>query len=46
MCQLFGMSAAQPVEVNAWLRTLAKHSVEHPHGWGVAVFHGEAVNLE
>lgn len=46
MCQLFGVSAAQPVEVNAWLRTLANHSVEHPHGWGVAVFHGEAVNLE
>ncbi len=34
MCQLLGVSAAQPIELNPWLRTLFSHSTEHPHGWG------------
>ena len=46
MCQLLGVSAAQPIELNPWLRTLFSHSTEHPHGWGLAVFRGGQVNIE
>ena len=46
MCQLFGVSSAQRIEVNAYLREFASHSMEHPHGWGLATFYGDAVNLE
>lgn len=46
MCQLFGISAPQPVVVNPWLQALRRNSAEHPHGWGIAVCSGTGVNLE
>lgn len=46
MCELFGVSGKIPVPVNAYLKELASHSTEHPNGWGIAVFYGNAVSLE
>ncbi|MCD8119612.1 MAG: class II glutamine amidotransferase [Lachnospiraceae bacterium] len=46
MCELFGVSATQPVAVNDLLKEFFSHSVEHPNGWGMAFFHGNAVSLE
>ena len=46
MCQLFGVSAAHPVEVNDFLLELFIHSQIHAHGWGMAVFYGSGVNIE
>lgn len=46
MCELFGVSAARKIKVNDWLREFFSHGVEHPHGWGMAFFYGNAVSLE
>lgn len=46
MCELFGVSSAENVAVNSYLKTFMSHSTEHPHGWGMAVFYGDAVSLE
>ncbi len=46
MCELFGLSSAEKVDVSELLRIFFSHSVYHPHGWGMAMFHGNAVNLE
>lgn len=46
MCELFGISGARPIPVNRYLKELAAHSTEHPNGWGIAVFFGNAVSLE
>ncbi|MCD7866613.1 MAG: class II glutamine amidotransferase [Clostridiales bacterium] len=46
MCQLFGISARQPVVLNEYLREFYSHSGRHPHGWGLALMNGEEVRLE
>ena len=46
MCQLFGVSSPEKLEVNAYLKEFFSHSSKHPHGWGIAIFFGDAVNLE
>lgn len=46
MCELFGVSAARKIKVNDWLREFFSHGVDHPHGWGMAFFYGNAVSLE
>lgn len=46
MCELFGFSAARPLEINDYLREFASHSVRHPDGWGLAVFYSNALLLE
>lgn len=46
MCELFGVSASPRVRVNDYLKEFFSHSVNHPHGWGLAVFYGNAVSLE
>lgn len=46
MCELFGVSAARPVEVNDYLRRFYSHSDVHKDGWGLALFYGGAVSLE
>ncbi len=46
MCELFGLSGAEPVPVNKYLNELVKHSTDHPNGWGIAVFSGNGVNVE
>ncbi|MGN0293184.1 MAG: class II glutamine amidotransferase [Lachnospiraceae bacterium] len=46
MCEIFGLSAKKPVEINAWLTELYSHSVKFPNGWGLAVIDGNEVNIE
>ncbi len=46
MCELFGVSAETPVEVNDLLKEFFSHSVRHMHGWGLAAFHDNSVSLE
>lgn len=46
MCELFGYSGARPLDVSPYLRMLASHSPDHPHGWGIAAIYGKYVNLE
>lgn len=46
MCELFGLSSAEKIQLNDLLREFFSHGVEHPHGWGIAFFYGNAVSLE
>ena len=46
MCELFGISAAQPVRAEELLREFFSHSVQHPNGWGLATFPYGEVSIE
>ena len=46
MCELFGISGSAPIQVNEYLKEFFSHSVNHPDGWGMAVFDKESINLE
>lgn len=46
MCELFGLSSVGKIQLNDMLREFFSHGVEHPHGWGMAFFYGNAVSLE
>lgn len=46
MCELFGVSSRQQVEVTDLLKVFFSHSVKHANGWGMATFYGNAVSLE
>ena len=46
MCELFGISAAQPVRAEELLREFFSHSVRHPNGWGLATFPYGEVSIE
>jgi glutamine amidotransferase len=37
LCELFGFSGADQLDLSPALRTFFSHSVRHPHGWGLAV---------
>lgn len=46
MCELFGVSSKEKLLLNDLLREFFSHGAEHPHGWGMAFFYGNAVSLE
>ena len=46
MCELFGLSSRKRIKVNDYLREFFSHSEKHNHGWGLALFYGDAVSLE
>lgn len=46
MCELFGISSKEKIRLNDLLREFFSHAVDHPHGWGMAFFYGNAVSLE
>ncbi len=37
MCELFGVSCKQCIEINEYLKKFYKNCEEHPHGWGLAI---------
>ena len=41
MCELFALDAKNPTPVNAYLKEFYAHSVNHPHGWGIAWREGD-----
>lgn len=46
MCEMLGVSSKERMRVDPYLNALVPHSAMHPHGWGIAVFYGNAVSLE
>ncbi len=46
MCELFGLSGLDKVDVSGYLKTFFSHSEEHPNGWGMSIFQHSAVNIE
>lgn len=46
MCELFGVSSGKKRILNELLSEFFSHGIEHPNGWGMAFFYGNAVSLE
>ena len=46
MCELFGVTSHGKLELNELLLEFFSHGIEHPNGWGMAFFYGNAVSLE
>jgi glutamine amidotransferase len=46
MCELFGFSSEKGFVINEYLKTFFQHSVEHPHGWGLACLNGGEAFIE
>lgn len=46
MCELFGVTSHGKVKLNELLLEFFSHGMEHPNGWGMAFFYGNAVSLE
>ncbi|MDO4496900.1 MAG: class II glutamine amidotransferase [Bacteroidales bacterium] len=46
MCELLGLSGRKRIKVNPLLKEFYSHSEKHCHGWGLALFYGDAVSLE
>lgn len=46
MCEILGLSSRKRITVNRYLQEFFSHSDRHCHGWGMALFYGNAVSLE
>lgn len=46
MCEILGLSSRKRITVNSYLGKFFSHSEYHCHGWGLALFYGDAVSLE
>lgn len=46
MCELFGITTKSRLQVNSYLKTFFSHSEIHKHGWGMAMFYGNAASIE
>lgn len=46
MCELFGFCSSRSYDLTNWLKEFYSHSSNHPHGWGLATFRGNAVSVE
>lgn len=46
MCELIGISSRERLHVNPFLKVFFNHSFHHRHGWGLAIFYGNAVSME
>lgn len=46
MCELFGLSSVNKINVTGYLREFFSHGNDHPNGWGLAFFYKDAVSLE
>ena len=46
MCELFGITSKSRLQVNKYLKTFFSHSEVHKHGWGLALFYGNAASIE
>ncbi len=46
MCELLGVNSHKRINVNRYLTQFFSHSEKHCHGWGLALFYGDAVSLE
>lgn len=46
MCELFGVTSQSKLELNELLSEFFSHGIDHPNGWGMAFFYGNAVSLE
>ena len=45
MCELFGYNAKTERDLREYLKEFYSHSVKHPHGWGLATYKNEKLNI-
>lgn len=46
MCELFGVSSPEKIQLTSLLSEFFSHGDHHPDGWGMAFFSGNEVSLE
>ncbi len=46
MCELLAISANRKIKMNKLLKTFFDRSVNHPNGWGMAIYDGHNVSVE
>lgn len=46
MCELLGITAGHDIDATELLGAFYRRSIDHPHGWGLAVFRQGGVSLE
>lgn len=46
MCEIFGASLHDSMELNEYLKTFYGHSDMHPHGWGLACIEDNETSIE
>ncbi len=46
MCEILGVNGRTSMEYNDYLDEFYRHSVDHPHGWGLATFQEQNVQIE
>ena len=46
MCELFAVNSKNKVKINDFLKEFYSHSVNHPHGWGLAIMDGKEISIE
>lgn len=46
MCQIFGYTGSEYIEIRDVLREFYSHSDLHPNGWGLALLDGNQANIE
>ena len=46
MCELFGVSSPEKIDIKDLLLEFFSHSIRHPDGWGMAFFDDNDVALE
>lgn len=46
MCEIFGVSSSEKLELNDYLKIFFSHSDQHPHGWGLANLHENESEIE
>lgn len=45
MCELFGFTSAREQDLRGYLTEFYSHSIRHPHGWGLATYQNEKLNI-
>lgn len=45
MCELLGFSSDKAVDIRSYLKAFYRHSVHHPHGWGLMRECGEKIEI-
>lgn len=46
MCELFGVSTPRKIQLNHLLKVFFSHGDRHPHGWGMAFFENNTVQMD
>lgn len=46
MCELFGVNTPRKIQLNHLLNVFFSHGDRHPHGWGMAFFENNTVQME